>query len=621
MLYLYKKNDKYIYKRRIPNTKLFYIFNTNLKNFKKAKKIAIIFNRLTINLFTYIKRQKNLEIDSATIANLLDDYKEKAVKEGSDFEDLRHDHLQQLFKLKEDDPLLGEVLLNGADPKVIDLALKSFKNLALGNFNTNKVPLTKYGKQIISRSTNDLKQIFSTLRKDKNSRELLYFLSQLLKTESEILKIDHNRAKDRFDPEVDQIIKEAESDYINNESYTESNKKKHILITDLENEFLFSSSYQDYNKSALSDSQTVCSKVKKITELFIDYIKNEKKGETAEYITSDIVKNIYSIIIDIPKKSGNHTTSYNYYENYVKYKNTKYIRRAVSTIKTELAFCKNFYEYLNSKNYFSHNDHIDIENTYKNILKRIDKMVNNGELKDEQNRVPFKKEMIKDIFDVSNKPYSLVYNYLSGKTKLRKNSSIDVIWARYYVPLIMFFTGTRTTEMSYLKIGDCELRKIKNKEVLAIYVEENEKRGVKSKAGRRIILIHNFLANDLGLIKYLKKAISEKREYLFNDKDKIEVSVGKEFNRDKSCIENHLTKEDDFNNSTYSLYSFRHSYRTHMENKNINHSIINKLMGHAEKGAHYNYLSITDEVYENVNKFDLHKSINWYNFKDIKQFI
>ena len=50
MLYIYKKNNTYIYKRRIPNTNKFYTFNTTFNNYKKASKFVIIFNKITIDI-------------------------------------------------------------------------------------------------------------------------------------------------------------------------------------------------------------------------------------------------------------------------------------------------------------------------------------------------------------------------------------------------------------------------------------------------------------------------------------------------------------------------------------------------------------------------------------------
>ena len=110
MLYLYKKQNTYIYKRRIPHTNKFYTFNTTITSYKKASKFVIIFNKLTKDIFKYIKEQgRNMSFDFNEIIGIFDDYKEKALKEYSDYEKKRHQHIGELFKIQKED-LSNEVL-------------------------------------------------------------------------------------------------------------------------------------------------------------------------------------------------------------------------------------------------------------------------------------------------------------------------------------------------------------------------------------------------------------------------------------------------------------------------------------------------------------------------------
>lgn len=135
MRYLYKKNKYYFYKRRIPNSKYFYSFNTKLTNCKKASKLVIIFNKLTRDIFEYIKSQGNsMPLNITEVLNLLDSYKEKALIENSETEELRHLHIGELFKTQKEDPLLGKIKLSGGQPEVIDKALQSFEHLAVGSY-------------------------------------------------------------------------------------------------------------------------------------------------------------------------------------------------------------------------------------------------------------------------------------------------------------------------------------------------------------------------------------------------------------------------------------------------------------------------------------------------------
>ena len=82
MLYIYKKNNTYIYKRRIPHLNKFYTFNTTFKNYKKASKLVIIFNKITRDIFEYIKQKgKAMAFDFNEVFEVLNDYREKALLE------------------------------------------------------------------------------------------------------------------------------------------------------------------------------------------------------------------------------------------------------------------------------------------------------------------------------------------------------------------------------------------------------------------------------------------------------------------------------------------------------------------------------------------------------------
>ena len=139
MEYIYKKNNTYIYKRRIPHLNKFYTFNTTFSNYKKASKLVIIFNKITRDIFEYIKRKgKVMAFDFNEVFEVLNDYKEKALLEYSNYEDKRHEHIGQLFKIKKEDHLMGNIILSGGQPEVIETALQSFENLAVGNYTETK---------------------------------------------------------------------------------------------------------------------------------------------------------------------------------------------------------------------------------------------------------------------------------------------------------------------------------------------------------------------------------------------------------------------------------------------------------------------------------------------------
>ena len=70
-----------------------------------------------------------MSLNFSEIYEILGEYKQKALEEYSNYEEKRHQHIGELFKIKKEDPLLGEIVLNGAEPEVIKVALDSFKTL------------------------------------------------------------------------------------------------------------------------------------------------------------------------------------------------------------------------------------------------------------------------------------------------------------------------------------------------------------------------------------------------------------------------------------------------------------------------------------------------------------
>jgi len=218
--------------------------------------------------------------------------------------------------------------------------------------------------------------------------------------------------------------------------------------------------------------------------------------------------------------------------------------------------------------------------------------------------------MIKKIFNKEYKPYQILFEKLNSDDSLE----IDILISRFYIPLMMFFVGARVAELVQLKTSDCDFEEINNVEKLLLYIEANEQKGSKSVTSKRIILVHDFLSNDLNLINFVKKAKRENREYLFNTTLGDEAKISKAFNRDKDFLSGNLTKKDDFMNTRYSLYSFRHTYKTHMLSEGVNEVIVNKIQGHADKKAADGYLSLTDELNESINSFRKHQIVDWQDF-------
>ena len=616
MLYLYKKQNTYIYKRRIPHTNKFYTFNTTITSYKKASKFVIIFNKLTKDIFKYIKEQgKNMSFDFNEIIGIFDDYKEKALKEYSEYEKKRHQHIGELFKIQKEDPLMGTITLSGGQPEVIKTALNSFENLAIGSYSETRKHLKKYGKEIISRATVELKNLYEKARTKDNEEDLLNFLSFLLKVEAEILKEDYSRAKNRFSTKT---IKTSTTNYSNYEmgnhtSFLEEQQKNYMLIEDIAKDFLFNEC--GYTSEDINNSKSNGSKVKKITEILIDIIKDTKKEQTSQSITFEILKECINIIPKIPIKPKNQIGNYSFYYAYKDNKNaSKEELRAEKTIKQDLGTIFRFIKYLTKKEFINNNEFLDLETHLKNIKKDLNSKVINSQIKEEKNRTAFKNGMLQKIFNKNYKPYSILFEKLKNDTDTENK---NILMARFLVPIVLFFTGARVAEITFLKTSDCEILNIKGEERIILYLEANELKGSKTRKSRRIVIVHDFLAKELNFINFIKNAIKEKREFLFNAVEDFETKISVSFNRDKEFLEGNISRIDDFNNLTYTLYSFRHTYKTHMLSKNISETVIDKIQGHIDKKVAAGYFSITEELIDILNLFDKHLIIDWDDIKII----
>ena len=613
MEYIYKKNNTYIYKRRIPHLNKFYTFNTTFSNYKKASKLVIIFNKITRDIFEYIKRKgKVMAFDFNEVFEVLNDYKEKALKEYSDYEEKRHSHIGELFKIEKEDPLMGTITLSGGQPKVIKVALNSFENLAVGNYSETKKHLKKHGKDIVSRATVELKQLYERIRTKDNEKDLLNLLGLILKTEADILKEDYSRAKNRFSPNNE---KHTSLNYNNSltekrQSFTEEQQKKYMLIEDIAKDFLFNEC--NYSEEDINDSKSNGSKVKKVVEILIDMIKDTKKEQTSQSITFEILKECLNIIPKIPLKPKNQIGNYSFYFAYKENKNaSKEELRNEKTIRQDLSSFFRFIKYLTKKEFIKSSEFLDLETHIKNKKKEINSKVINSQIKEEKNRTAFKDGMLQKIFNKEHKPYSILFNKLSNCD----NKNKDILLARFLVPIVLFFTGARVAEITFLKTEDCEIKNINGEERVILYLEANELKGSKTKKSRRIVIVHDFLSKELNFINFIKNAIKEKREFLFNAVEDFETKISVGFNREKDFLEDNISKIDNFNNLTYSLYSFRHTYKTHMLSKNVPETVVDKIQGHSDKKEAAGYFSITEDLIDTLNLFDKHLIIDW---KDIK---
>ena len=603
MLYIYKNGSGYIYKRRVPKTNKIFSFNIGARSLKKAQKISCIFNKISYNFFYNLKIGTEMGLNWTEIQTILGKYKRQAIVEGSKYEKTRNEHFGEIFKIEEVEPLTGETIrLDSSHPKVIEEVLSSLKRLSLSRSSKS---LEKVARDIVSRSTLELKDLYSRIRNEEDKEEFLTFLTFILKTESKILKEDLNRAEMRFNPSVNIV-----SEQINTDNNISSNIEYGLTLDTVLKDYLFNKC--NYDEEALKDTSSQCYKVNKVLEILFDYMQDQYNSLELSYLkTEDYIK-IHEIIIHTPTKPSTHKGNYYFYQEYKKKNITKsYDRRAISTIRTELRAYKRFVnEYLyEKKKYITLESREEIVTDFEENINYLNKLVDKGIINDKKEIKALKAEMLTCIFSLENDYYRKNFNNLNkGKDG----------WTVFYLPLILFFTGARLKEIQGALIEDIEFRtNDKNEETVFMYIYNNGVRNIKNKSSKRLVPLHSYLVNNLRFKDFINKQKSQKSENnaLFDlDKD-----ISREFGRDKSCIEKHMDKVDIFFNTSYTLHSLRHNYKTDLSFKGLDDKLVMKIMGHSDKTTDAGYLTTTQiERLKGVNEqFDSHNCIDFKPFEEI----
>lgn len=605
MLYIYKNNTGYIYKRRIPKTDKFFVFQIS-RNKKTAVKIVTYFNALSKDFFLFLKREC-MQWNIVEILDILESYKAKALKEYESLEEQRHISLSKVFKTTKIIPNLGEVTLSGADPEVIVKALEVYKYLSICDTHSNKSKMEQYGKDIVARATPEIKSLFKGFR--SNPTNFLNFLSILFKTESEILSVDYKRAQSRFNPEYSPTLMQVEKALTNHQeknthSYLDTQIKANKPLSDIINDFLVI--HCGYKEDKLSDSKSNAYKTKKVVDFIADYCNLELKNNTISALTIHTFNQLLQIIRTLPNKSGTDGRGYTMYGIFRNPpKNPK--PRGIATIDNNLDIFKRFIEYLFNQDYINKNLHQNFTKMIENVKNGYKDDIKNGVIVDKSDVDPFKIDMLKCIFSKNSSIYNLIFDGLMGKGN--KNVSILAYWTRFYVPIIMLFTGARPDEIENIKVSDVESKE----DYMQIYIQEG-----KSHNARRIVPLHTFLTKELNFKEFIDIAIKQKRINVFETG--TDEYVSKRFNyAKKDCIQKFYTKEDEFKNKKYSLYSLRHNFKTNLTLNNVNQTIITTIQGHSRNRVDEGYVGGTVDDFRNEieSKFTLHHHIDWKDFKEI----
>jgi len=148
--------------------------------------------------------------------------------------------------------------------------------------------------------------------------------------------------------------------------------------------------------------------------------------------------------------------------------------------------------------------------------------------------------------------------------------------AKYWIPLLCAHHGLRLEEAAQMWLEDV----IQVGEHAALLVRKAEDRDIKAPSSARVIPLHP-LIEQLGFLAYAEQLRRDKRTRLFPEleKDKWHDSYGmrisKWFRRYRQFLGTYQAKKD--------LHSMRHSFDTHLGEKNVNHITLSDLMGHTRQ--------------------------------------
>jgi len=148
---------------------------------------------------------------------------------------------------------------------------------------------------------------------------------------------------------------------------------------------------------------------------------------------------------------------------------------------------------------------------------------------------------------------------------------------QFWIPILALYTGARLEELAQLHLED--IRKVEGVWCLDIN-DEGEKR-IKSKSSKRLIPLHSFLVDSLGIVKHAQALRSQGHERLFPElprrNDRYGQPVSKWFNvtYKKNCD---LIPPS--NGAKLDFHSFRHTFINTLKQLQVNPDLIRELDGH-----------------------------------------
>ncbi|MCF8075810.1 MAG: site-specific integrase [Desulfotignum sp.] len=150
----------------------------------------------------------------------------------------------------------------------------------------------------------------------------------------------------------------------------------------------------------------------------------------------------------------------------------------------------------------------------------------------------------------------------------------------FWCPILAMFTGARVNEISQLYLSDFQ----KHDGIWCINFNDEGEKTLKPGANKRLVPLHPFLVDDLGIIQRVEQLKARGYERFMYDLPKASSGgyggyVSRWFNeRYKKDPQVNLGERKTF-------HSFRHTFGTNLSHNGINDHSLKALMGHSEKGV------------------------------------
>jgi integrase len=148
---------------------------------------------------------------------------------------------------------------------------------------------------------------------------------------------------------------------------------------------------------------------------------------------------------------------------------------------------------------------------------------------------------------------------------------------QFWIPILGLYTGARLEELCQLHLED-----IRQEEgVWVIDINDNEEKRIKTKSSKRLIPLHPFLVEDLGLVRHAQELRKQGRKRLFPEltrrRDGYGQTVSKWFN-ERYKVKCGITPPP--NGAKLDFHSFRHTFVNELKQQQVNPDLIRELDGH-----------------------------------------